>query len=368
MRKLLALLSLLVIPRAWSAPVPIGGPIIAYGDSITAGAFVATGSDYPTLLGGYYGQPITNYAQQGDTSCEMTDKVFTHENPTNASTGIYVSMIGTNDATTGGQGSYEPVYRACHQAALSWLGTPREQKVLAQDAACVKSGSWSADTTYPSLGEVSSTNGSSMTCSITAQGSTLYLWYRIINGNGGTFSYALDGSGVSTLANVSTPAITDINGGTHSVAVLRIPGVTPGVHHLTLTVTSSTSSSNLVSLLALGSSPASGTTGHLKVYSGGVPFQEGDGQSAVTAAYNQDALNDVALLASDGLAIYPVNVRAYLCPVCAISYPDMANTEHPNATGQQELAAAWENKIDGTYVPVVVATQQPRVIHNILTR
>lgn len=325
----------------WCQSARLNGPITAYGDSITAGAFVNAGQEYPALLSVYYNVSYTDYALQGDTSCEMTDKVFTHENPTRGGQGVYVAMIGTNDATASGVGAYEAVYQTCHQAALSWLATVRGNKVFAGDQACVNTGTWAVDTTYQSIGLVSSTQGSTLTCTISTLGRPIYIWYRIINSNTGTFTYSVDGGSPVSENAYSTPAITDYNGGTQSVAFIRVP-VTAGLHHVVFTVTSSSGS---VPILAIGTPSPGGA----QVYSGGVPYQEGNADAAQTLDYNNDAKSDVSLLAGDGVPIYFVDVRQYLCTQCATTSPDMANTEHPNAQGHQELATGWEDSINAHY-------------------
>jgi lysophospholipase L1-like esterase len=320
----------------------------AYGDSITQ-HYAATNpgvNDYVSLLGTYYGVAPINNALSGDTSCEMTDKVFRYENPTTSTTGIYTAMIGTNDANRNGS-AYVATYQSCHLAALSWLAVPRSAKVFAQDSACVKAGTWSVDNTYQTgIGETSSTNGSTLTCSIVTDGNPVYIWYRVINGNTGTFTYSLDGGSATAGNTFTTPAIATYNGGTQSVGFIRIPHVAAGSHSVVLTVTSSTGS---VPIVGIGSSPLKGYVGQMSVYSAGVPFQAADNLSTVTAAYNADAQADANLIAGDGGDVVFVNVRAYLCPDCANVPPgtgDMNDAEHPNDLGHAELATAFEAVID----------------------
>ncbi len=230
-------------------------------------------TDYVSLLGTYYGVTTVNHGQQGDTSCDLAQKVFTGENPTTPVAGLYTAMIGTNDANNEGAGAYEAVYHNCHLAALSWLAVVRSSKVFAQDVGCVQSGTWTVDNTYQSgIGESSSTSGSTLSCSITTQGNPIYIWHRLINTNTGTFTYSLDGgTAVSTNA-FTTPAMAN-NVGTVSVGMIRVPGVSAGSHSVKITVTSSTGS---VPILAIGSAPTTGYVGQPVVYSAGVPFQQND--------------------------------------------------------------------------------------------
>jgi lysophospholipase L1-like esterase len=340
---------LLFITAAYASPRNIGGTVRAYGDSITQHYYATNPgvNDYVSLLGTYYGETTINNALSGDTSCEMTNKVFIHENPTTSTTGIYTVMIGTNDATKGGIGAYEDTYRTCHLAALSWLALPRSAKVFAQDSSCVKSGTWAADNTYQTgIGESSSTNGSTLTCTITTQGNPIYIWYRVVNGNTGTFNYALD-NGSTTSANAfTTPAIATYNSGTQSVGFIRIPNVAAGTHSVTF---AATSSSGTVAILGIGSSPLKGYAGQMSVYSAGVPFEAADTLSSATAAYNADALADANLIAGDGGVVNFVNVRAYWCTNCAsvqAGTGDMYDTLHPNDSGHGELATAFKSTID----------------------
>jgi lysophospholipase L1-like esterase len=305
------------------------------GDSITFGLYAtAPQYNYPSQIAADAGMLLTNRGISGEQACDMTMNETTLENPGASNNPLYTILIGTNDANIKGTGAYEGVYNLCHQAALSWLSIPSTFKVL--DSAATATGTWNADSppwnNIPG-GENSSTAGSTLTYSITTYGAPIYFWYYVSDGWTGTFIYSVDNGPAVTVANHTTPAIATNNGGTAGLAVARIP-VTAGNHTLVVTA----SGGSVVAPVGVGTPSNLVERGAAKVYVGGVPRQQNDQNSAATAEYNTDVINNVALLQGDGLPVYFVNVRNYLNDTS-----DMSNQLHPDNSGYRHLADAFES-------------------------
>jgi hypothetical protein len=321
---------------------------VAAGDSITYGVGATQNSSgYAYLLAKDENAVITNRGVAGQLACDLADTQSVKSDlSTLERSPIYTMMIGTNDAQTKGVGAYEAVYQNCHKAALAWLAVPSVNKVAA--GACTQTGTWASDSRYALPGATSTTNASTLSCTIPTSGGPLYAWYQEADSNGGTFTYAVDGGATTSVTTATTPAIATQNGGTRGVGLIRITGLTAGSHTILFTVTSATNASNSVGITAIGTLGAS-TYGGPKVFSAGVTRQQGDANSAATAQYNTDAQSDVTTLAGDGLAITFVPVRNYLCTavVSAVCYnkagiADMSDIYHPNQTGHSDVKEAFE--------------------------
>lgn len=329
---------------------------IAEGDSITTGYLVAPSTMFASLLASDENSTLTDRAVAGQQACDLanTQTIKSDLSTIDRNSAIYTLLIGTNDASVKGTGAYEPVFQGCHKAAIAWNAVG--DKVAANSVNCIDTGTWAAFTGYALVGEFSTTNGSTKSCTINTFGAPLYAWYYQQDGNGGAFTYAVDGGTAVPLTTATAPAIATQNGGIYGWGLIRVTGLTAGSHTIKFTVTSATNASNGVAISALGTPPPAGAYGFPRVYVGGVPRQQGDANSAITAQYNADVLADVSLLAGDGLGVYFVNVRNYLCAsvsggLCYNSFgmPDMQPIGttgdgglHPNAVGHNDLKQAWE--------------------------
>jgi hypothetical protein len=226
---------------------------------------------------------------------------------------------------------------------LAWETVPYTAKTFAQ--ACPRTGTWTNSTAYVSgIGLNSTTNGSTLACPVTTFGGPIYIWYSIQDSNGGTFTYSVDGGSAVTVNSSTSPTISTQNGGTQGMALLRVTGVGAGSHNVALTVTSATSTSNVVGIYSLGT-PAS-TTGTAyqppSLFVGGVIPQNNETApiSTYTALYNSDVSNNVSLLAGDGLPIYLVNVRNFVSSTGA-DWTGGFSPLHPGIIGQQHLRDAF---------------------------
>lgn len=330
---------------------------VAEGDSITAGYLVAGSAAYPTLLAIDENASLVDRAVSGQQACDLanTQTVKYDLSTIDKNSAVYTMMIGTNDANIKGTGPYESIFQGCHKAAIAWNAVG--DKVAANSANCTDGGTWGAFTGYALVGEFSTTNGSTKTCSLNTFGGPLYAWYYQQDGNGGAFTYSVDGGAPVALTTATLTAIATHNNGTYGWGLIRVTGLAAGSHTIQFVVTSATNSNNGVAVSAIGTPPPAGTYGFPRVYVGGIPRQQGDANSAVTAQYNADVLADVNLLAGDGLGVYFVNIRNYLCAsvvagVCVNSYGagDMQPLGtpndgglHPNAVGHNDLKQAFEN-------------------------
>lgn len=314
-----------------------------HGDSITYGTGAsATQYAYGTNNGLLFNDLQTALTDRGIAGNMVADvangDVFPLENPGNTPDTLHTLMIGTNDQGKGP--TYGPaVYNPVMQAVISWLTVPRASKVFGQDAGCVQtSGTWANDNTYQTgIGIQSTTNGSVLTCTIRSYGNPIYLWYRVIDGNGGTFTYALDGGTPVAAANSTSVAIATNNGTTQAVALARITGVSSGSHTITITVTSTTGVGNIVGITAIGS-PATAVAGGLPMIVSGIIYQQNDANSAETALFNGYAQSNAQTMISDGLPVVFSNVRAFIN-----STTDMADNLHPNDSGHNKIRMAFES-------------------------
>lgn len=321
-----------------------GANLTLFGDSITYGQGASPiGSSYASLLTSYLNIATVNWGIPSFYACDMTTtKVFYYINPGLTRPAFYTMMIGTNEAAFKGVGAYEAVYRDCHKAALSWLGVPVEYKSLTvYSPNCSHAGTWTVDsnanaTIWPGgIALMSTTNGSTATCTITTTGRPIYAWFRQNDTWAGTFTYAVDGGTPVSVNSFTTPA-TATSCCTGGGNVIRIPDLAAGSHSVVFTVTSATGASNVVDILGIGTPAPDGVNPKQAVYAAGVPREQNDANALSVAQYDKDAQADIALLASDGLPIRFVNVQQYLNTTT-----DMTDSLHPNNAGHAHLEQAW---------------------------
>ncbi len=331
---------------AVAAANPSLPPYHAYGDSITAGFGLSSPGTtaYPAVFAKAENLSASNYAISGDEACDIpTRQIFPNrDDPTATSQSIATVLIGTNDVAVKGVGSYEAVFSLCHQATLAWLATPAELKVSASSATAA--GPTHIDTTAHYNAVTTDAQNASLTFSFTlGQPGAVYVWYRIVDDNAGTFSWALDGSSAHSLTTAVSPAMATQNGTKSSLALLRLPAVPAGGHRLVLIQTSAGASG--MGIVALGIPPAGGLSAAPRVLAGTVPPQLAG--STLMCSYNPGACQqysaditaNVNLLASDGLNIQLFTSGKYMSATAA----DLNDALHPNVLGNQEIAHAVED-------------------------
>lgn len=331
---------------------------VAEGDSITYGTGASGHCNggfslchYAALLAYDQNAALTDRGVSGAQACDMADaQTIKYDLSAQDHNAIYSQMILTNDAWNGGVGAYEAVAMGCQKAAISWDAV--WNKVAANSTNCTDTGSWTSLSGYALVGESSTTNGSTKSCSITTYGEPLYVWYQELDSNGGTFTYAVDGGATVSVTTATTPAISTTNGGHKGWNLIRVP-VAAGSHTILFTVTSATSASNSVGIAAIGTPTNSLQTGYYSqptVTVMGVLREQGDAASAATAEYDADAQADVKLFVGDGLNVLFVPVRNFVCTsvVSGTCYnqfgvADMENIYHPSSVGHNEIKMAVES-------------------------
>lgn len=295
------------------------GSVIAYGDHNTlAPNTPPPGSDYGTLISTDMGAGYTNQGVDLTLSCDSLDAGLIYEQaPQNTGNPLYLFLPSNFDPSYGGGGRTDHLVDVsnCYKAALSWVTIPSQFKVIAQDAACVQTGSWTNDPAFGGkVGITSSTNGDSTACTIPTFGGPLYLWYRVHDNDGGTFTYSIDGGtavSVNTAPNVSPTG--DGLGDPFAESVVRIPFVASGSHVITFTVTSATSASNNVYILGVGTSPnLSYQGGGPTAFFASMPYQQNNTNAAISLAYDAAFQADVTQLQEDSLNANFVSVKPYM--------------------------------------------------------
>lgn len=298
-----------------------GAGSVLPGDTSSTGVTGAiignTGRGYANIIDSAFGVGSKNCGRGSDMSEDMSLKVYSGCDPnlpppSVANNRVTTMMIGTNNVSIcGATTSCQDTYTRSLEHSIAWRGIPDVAKVLMDSTNCTQTGTWIANPN--ALHSLSSaTNGSTMTCSVTTYGTVLYVGYQGVFGQAGTTSVTIDGGSVAAIAYTSN--ITTANGSNIAFELQRYTGLTAGAHSIVFTVTSSTSAFNTVGLLWVGGPKAApaGTIAPPAVYVGGVPYQNGDANSTLTAAYNTLSQTATTTLAGDGVNATWVNIRASL--------------------------------------------------------
>ena len=367
----------------------------AVGDSITVGYLAggvaaSNGTPYAQYVANDAGATLTSEATSGYSACDIgSTKVYRLSGgiPLQASpdgSPLYSLMIGTNDWNNNfATANYDTgVYQPCHKALIAWMAMPNKLNAAATSngGICTNSGSgW----TYQGSGstpvnggwilsnDFSSTLGAAKSCPITTTGGPIYFWYYVDNTKTtATFTYAVDGGATTTVNGFLTPNINTKSGSNYGWALGRITGVAAGAHTVVFTGTGATGGTSAWQVYAIATPSTQQYYNGPKVFVGGIPKAQGGlepGSGTTSAQYDADALADVRLLAGDGLGVYFVPIRNYLCTSVASStcygYQGLADMNtpavdptsgsfgyglHPNPQGHQELKQAFENAMQFT--------------------
>jgi hypothetical protein len=313
----------------------------AFGDSITADVPVSVRSwkAYPASLGPALKLTTFDYAYSGDQACDL----FPHQiRPNNvayatAPRTLYSVMIGTNDMDEKDSVAYERVYKTCLDAALTWLGTTRSDKLLAGDDGVAVSGGCAAKPDPGHYGGMYCAPGVAGAVTVdqffTLGGRPIYIWYSY-NDNaaaGSAMNITVDGTSYPAVLSRPPVAMLTQNGTSNSIGVLRV-AVASGLHHIAISTTTGD-----VAVLGMGS-----TRSHNApiVILGDVPSQlAGNPYESLTTqgAYSTDAVSVFFAELGDGLKIYFAPDRSTMLGAA----DEMADQKHPNALGQQHLETAF---------------------------
>jgi hypothetical protein len=304
-------------------------------------------NSYVNRIAGYAQTPQTNnYGIVGESVAD----IFGGEVLANDSVSLAAQqplrtlLCCTNDAVTGT--GYAATFNQIYPGLLAWLTVPSQSKVAGSTAST--SGTCANDTTYVTVtGKNCTSNSATITMSITTTGGPIYIWYRLINSDAGTWNYSLNGGGTVAEATAPTPAISGPNSPTQSVGFIRIATSVAGSN--TLVFTKTIAGGNM-SILAIGQPYTAGLTASLPYLVNGLtpPQSGGDAASASYRGY-QTTLS--APLIADGLQIF--NAFPQNCLLGGVSAAaetvaaDYGNSLHPNDVGHGEIAACMLAAIPG---------------------
>ena len=300
-----------------------------YGDSITHCVGVASLVNcYVNRLPRYLGfASTTDRATPTYQACDVGKReVFPNDSPAPMRVQpLRTLLIGTNDAWYKRAGPYEVTFNLCHQAVISWLGTTSNNKVEGSSVLGTATGTCATDETFAvANGIACTTPGSTARFSIRTTGNPIYIWYRIIDGDPGVFTYSVDGGAPVTLTTATADPISTSNKETDSVALARVP-IDEGSH----TVIFSQQTAGTMAIVAVGTANASASNPLPVVVVGDPPSELHDFYASDVAAYQADVGNNVQLFASDGLNVTFAPVGTFLT-----GQPEyMTDQLHPNDKG-----------------------------------
>lgn len=333
---------------------------IHYGDSITnqssCNSHGVNQFCYPNRIDNAFNIPasaVHNYSIGGDMACDVAPlQILVNDIPTIAQQEpLRTLLIGSNDAPNKVAATYEPTFNACYLGVLSYLTVPSQNKVTGGSvfSGAHYTGTCASDTTYSDATGIDCTaNGSTATFTITTTGGPIYIWPRAIDSDTGTWTYSVDGGTAVAETTALNPSISTINGGTQSMAFIRVTGLSAGSHTVVFTMTSSTGN---MAILAVGT-PANSYFADLPyLVVGDTPYQLNGNQTSLITPYVGFEHTDISLLQGDGLNISLAPVNSFLLATTAAN--DMYDNIHPNAEGMGEVAAAFE-------VPLKVLTGVPQ--------
>jgi hypothetical protein len=313
------------------------GEYIALGDSITYAGYIADPTQrYQSLVGQALNLNVSSYASPGYTACDemLLNVIPNNVGITTTSRPLYSLLIGTNDLAQFGVGPGEALFNLCHQAALTWLGVARQNKILIGDAGVtIQSGTWTSSAAFSSccLSQLTNTAGTgTVRFTFTTSGGAAYLWYLVQAATAGSFAVSVDsgppGSATSTLMMPTLDTVTS------TYALLRIP-VAAGTHTFDIAAQSGT-----VTLFGMGTAPPAGPSSTVPTVIATDVINALNGPTPGIPEYTSDIQANVALLHSDGLDIRFAPTRGYMLGTPA----EMMDSRHPNALGLSELAQAIE--------------------------
>lgn len=330
------------------------GQYIAGGTSYTAFSTFTTSIplNYTNRIGGIMGVSPQNYGLAGAGIADIQKRIY----------GLYISATdmqvitqetAANDiAVYGSNADKMANWQKMSDALAAYSAIPNSQKKFGQSTDITYSGTWANSTYYNGLiSKQSTTNGN--TATTTSSGTTVYVAYTMLDGNGGTASVTVDGVSAGTIncfgQNGST--INTLFSNTNGSALLSVTGLSAGSHTIVVTVTSATSASNRVIIdWIAGNSGANSTWPSVYLFD---PIQILS--STNITAYRTMVYNTVNRMRADGLKVNEVYVR-----------PLNTSTEvapdggHPNDAGHKVFADALKFVVDSTLN--IMAADTPKKI------
>lgn len=217
---------------------------------------------------------------------------------------------GINDANNCATTNCIANYAAEQSAGIAWMLSPN--KVMASAATIT---GFSSSATLPlnagvvGTAEKSTTNGNTLSFSVTPTGTKVGITFIATAASGGTFTVAIDGtqktgctgsttwnsSGCGTAVDASTPMRLDFT-------------TTAAAHTVLITVTSATNAANPVEILDVDGAPTS-VANQPVVFQYGVLYQNADASSTATAAFNTSVAATTAALFAENLNVRFIDLR-----------------------------------------------------------
>ncbi len=329
---------LLLILTSSSLQAQTRGFFRSYGDSITAGYKLVKTDQYPEMISQSLQLDYENLAVSGQTSCQMSYNQVFRENVTSTRESLFSTMmIGTNDSNAEGAGPYQKVFEKCLTSTVAWLAFPRSDKFSPFNAACTKTGQWLPSVEMPTTGLRSNRTNDELDCTISTDGSPIYVWHDFGDDLFAQFDVVIDSQVVTTVTTHAEIQIKTHDGrGVRGQSLIKFTAP-PGPHHIKFVIRSTNGHyATIYGIASLKNRQAP-----VQMFTAGVPYQLNMNRDTEVSLFNSIAQNVVSQFQNEGLPVQFVNVRQYWNPVTG----EMMDTLHPNHAGNEGLSQAFLEKI-----------------------
>ncbi len=328
----------LIISACLPALVQARGFFRSYGDSITAGYKLVQNDRYPEMMSQSLQLDYENLAVSGQTSCQMSYNQVFRENINSQRESLFSTMvIGTNDSNAEGAGPYQKVFEKCLTATVAWLAFPKSDKFSPFNAACTRKGQWLPSVEMPTTGLRSRDQNDELNCTISTDGSPIYLWHDFGDDLYAQFNVMIDNqvaSNVSTHADIQIK--THDGRGVRGQSLLKFQ-VAAGIHNVKFVIRSN--NGHYATIYGIGS--LKNRQAPVQMFTAGVPFQLNQNRDTEVSLYNSIVERVVTQFQNEGFPLQFVNIRQYWKPITE----EMMDNLHPNRVGNQSLSKAFIEKI-----------------------
>lgn len=329
-----------------SLPLGYAPVIYAYGQSDVAGYLLSSQDDaFPMWLSRSVGGRYYNYAISGVYSQGQDNQIFstTIANPPTKTT-IYINEIGSNNLfNSGASVPAETNYGLNIEAQYAWLSILPAHKFTFQSGfPTFPTGTWTASTNYPTVGE--KCIGTTCSATFTGNGTILYLITGAANSNTATATLTCDGTPTGTALNFAPVSGFTIIGSTTSTMLSRTV-LSAGNHSCTVQSTSSTGTIDLEWASFLSGAPLTdGPIVEAGTIINSFPL------NTAAPAWNAVQSAAVSTLVADGLTkLLEVNNLSTL--TVTNSFAD--GNIHPNEAGQWQLAQPYISSL-ASFASVII--------------